>query len=89
MRDQVIALEHKSYGVISVGVPVSVLVFFGTYPVYDQIPGSILVESAEYVEHSGFAASGRTQDRDKFALTKSKVDIPEGMHDLRTGPVFF
>ena len=49
MGDQVIALEHKADGVVPVGVPVAVCVFFCGDAVDDQIAAVVAIQTADDV----------------------------------------
>ena len=66
--DQVVGLENKADGMIAVGVPVAVLVFFGRDAVDDQISGVVAVQSSDNVQESGLSRSARAQDRDEFVV---------------------
>ena len=89
MRDKIVALENESDGVVSVGIPVGIAVFFRADTVDDKIAVCILVKTAEDVEHGRFSAAGRAEDGNEFTLTKSKVHTSESVHHFCAGPVFF
>lgn len=55
--DQVIALEHKTDGVVSVRVPVAVGVFFGGDAVDDQIAAVVAIQTADDVQQGGLAGA--------------------------------
>ena len=50
MGNQIVALEHKTNGVVAVGVPVAVGVFFGGNTVDDQITAVVAVQAADDVQ---------------------------------------
>ena len=56
MGNQIIALKNKSNGMVSVGIPVFVFIFFGGYPIDDQIAAVIPVETANDIQKSGFSS---------------------------------
>ena len=89
MRDQVIALEDETDGVISVRIPVGIPVFLGTDAVNEEVAGGVLIESSEDVEHGGFSAARGSEYRNKLALSESEVDTPQRVNSLRACPVFF
>lgn len=47
MGDQIVALKNKAYGVIPVGVPVPVRVFFCGDAIDDQITAVVVVKAAD------------------------------------------
>ena len=47
MRNQVVALKYEADGVVPVGVPVTVLVFFCGNTVDNQVAGIVAVQSAD------------------------------------------
>ena len=49
MRNQIIALEDKAYGVVPVGIPVSVLIFFRGDSIDDQIAAVIAVKPSDNI----------------------------------------
>ena len=58
--DEVVALEYEADGVIAVGVPCRIIVFFCRNVVDDQITAGVLIQSADDVEQGSLSASGRT-----------------------------
>ena len=78
VRDQVIALEHETNGVVAVGVPVAVGVLLGGDAVDDQVTAIIAVKAANDVEQCGFAGAAGAQDGDKLIVTEVQADIVEG-----------
>ena len=57
MRNEVIRLENKADGVISVSIPVAVGKSLGGFVVYDQIAGAVLIETANDVQQCSLAAA--------------------------------
>ena len=55
--DQVVALEHKADGVVSVGIPVPVGVLLGGNAVDDQVAAVIPVQTADDVQQGGLAGT--------------------------------
>ena len=55
MRDQVIALEHETDRVVTVGIPVAVLIFFRGDAVDDQVAAVIAVEAADDIKERRFS----------------------------------
>ena len=70
MRYQVIGLENKTDGMVSVSIPVTGFVFLGTFSVDNKISVGIFVKTAYDIQHGSLTASGRTKDRYKFAFPK-------------------
>ena len=60
MRNQVVALEHKAYGVVSVRIPVAVFILFRGNSVDNQIAAVVSVKPADDIEQRCFAAAART-----------------------------
>ena len=50
MRNQIIALEYKPYGMISVSIPIPVLKILGRFSVDDKITGGIVVKTANNIK---------------------------------------
>ena len=80
VRNEVVALKHKAYAVISVRIPVAVPVFLSGNAVDDQITRSITVKTTNDVEHGGFTATGLTENSNEFAIAKLQADALQGMH---------
>ena len=79
MRYEVIALEHKSYRMISVYVPVAILIVLGGRAVDDQIPLGILVKAADDIEHGRFSTAGGAEDGHKLTLAELQINTLERM----------
>ena len=77
VRNQVIALENKTHGMVPVGIPVPLRKLLCGLSADDQIPGSIPVQAADDIQQRGLAAAGRPQDRGKFTLAKDQINTPE------------
>ena len=55
MRNEVVALENESYGMVPVGIPVSVGIVLCGYAVYNKVPAVLPVESAYDVKKRGLS----------------------------------
>ena len=64
----VIALENKADGVVSVGIPITILKRLCGFSVDDQITLRISVETADDIEHRCLSASRGTEKTDKLAI---------------------
>ena len=80
VRDQVIGLEDKTDGMISVCVPVRISELSCRSSVDDQVSGAEAVQSADDIQKCGLAAAGMTQDRNELALTEFEIDSLERVH---------
>ena len=80
VRNQVVALEHKSDRVVPVGIPVAFLKLLRALSADDQVAVGVLVQPADNIQQGGLSAAGRTQDRGKFAFSEFQVDSAQGMH---------
>ena len=74
MRNQVVALEYKADGMITITVPVRILKLLCGYAVNNQITLGILIQTAHNVQQCGLTAAGLTQYRYKLALPKLNAD---------------
>ena len=88
MGDQVIALEHKADGVVPVGIPVLVSVFFCGDPVDDQISGIVAVQSPDDIQKRGLAGAAGAEDRHKFAVAEIQAHVVQRFLYELSGPVF-
>ena len=73
--DQVIALEHETNGVVAVGVPVAVGVFFGG--------------DADDVQQGGLAGTAGAENGNKFIVPQVQADVIQCFLDQIAGLVFF
>ena len=74
---------------VAVGVPISVGVFFGGATVYYEVAVRVLVKPADYVQQGGLAAAGVTENGDKLALAKLKVNALERMNSIVANGIIF
>ena len=74
VHDQVIALEHKADGMISIGIPIPILVLLGGGTVNDQVAFGIAVQTADNIEHGGLAAARLAENRHKFRFSEMEVN---------------
>ena len=72
---KIITLEHETNGMISVGIPISVLIFLCGYTVYDEITGIVAVETSDNVQKCCFARTAGTKNRHKLIITQIQTDI--------------
>jgi hypothetical protein len=89
VRNQIVALEYETDGMVAVGVPVPVFEVLGRSAVDDQVTFGVLVETADDVQHGGLSAAGRSQDRDKLVAPKTQVDAFQRMDCVFTGEIVF
>ena len=73
MRNQIIALEHTSDGMVAVGIPVFVFVLFCGDAVDDQIPGIIAIQSSDDIQQRGLPGTAGPQHRNKFIIPKAET----------------
>ena len=74
MGNEVVALEDKSYSVVSVNVPVSVLIILGASATDNKVTGGVMVEAANQVQKRGLSATGGTENRNKFLVSEGQVN---------------
>ena len=72
---------------VTVAVPIRVGIVIGGAAVYDKVALGVGVKTADDIQQRGLAASGGTQNSDKFAFTKLKVDALERMNSLLSNGV--
>ena len=60
MRDQIVALEYKTDRMITVGIPVSVLIFFRGNAIDDKISAVVAVQSSDNIQKCGFTGTTGT-----------------------------
>ena len=78
MGNQIVALEHKTNGVVAVGVPVAVGVLFGGDAVDDEVAAVVAVQAADDVQQRGLAGAAGAEDGDEFAVAKVQTDLVKG-----------
>ena len=86
--DQVIALEHKADGVVPVGVPVAVGIFFGGDAVDDKVAAVVAVQTADDVQQRGLAGAAGTQNGHKFVIPQVQTDVVQCVLHQLAGLVF-
>ena len=74
---------------IAVIIPIAIFVFLGGNAVYDKIAARIMVQSADDIEKSRFAAAGMPEDRNEFALAKGHSDAFQRANFGIAGNVIF
>ena len=87
--NQIVALEHKTNGVVAVGVPVAVGVFFGGNTVDDQITAVVAVQAADDVQQGGLAGTAGAENGNKFIVPQVQADVIQCFLDQIAGLVFF
>ena len=87
--DQVIALEHKTDGVVPVGVPVAVGVFFGGDAVDDQIAAVVAIQTADDVQQGGLAGAAGAQNGHEFVVPQVQTDVVQCVLHQLAGLIFF
>ena len=89
MRNQIITLKYKTNGMIPIGIPVSVFIFFRGNPVDDQITTIVTVQSTDDVKKRRLSRTTRSQDRNKFIVPEIQAYIIQCLLYQRTCTVFF
>ena len=89
MRDKVVGLENETYFLVAVSVPVDVVVLFGGNSVNLYIAACISVKASDYIQQSGFAAAGRTQNGHEFIIAKFDGNVVECEYALLVHLIFF
>ena len=77
MRNQIVALEYKAYRVVAVAVPIGIGEGFRRSSRNVEIAVRVAVKPADDVEERCFSAAGRTEDRNKFALSEIDRYAPQ------------
>ena len=88
MGNQVVALEHKAYGVVAVGVPVPVGVLLGGDAVDDQVAAVVAVQTADDVQQRGLAGAAGAKNRHKLVVPQVQTDIIQRVLYQLAGFVF-
>ncbi len=89
MRDQIVTLKNKPDGMVSVGIPVTVLVLSGRHPVDNKVSAVVTVKSADNVQHRRFARPAGAEHRDKFTVAKCQGDVVQRVLCKVSGFVLF
>ena len=89
MRYQVIALEHKAYGMVPVGIPIPVLVFFCRYAIDYQVAAVIAVKTADDIEKRSLARTARPEYCHKLVITEAQAHIVKSCLSKISRDVFF
>jgi len=87
--DQVIALEHETDGVVPVGVPVAVGIFFGGDAVDDKITAVVAVQTADDVQQGGLAGAAGAQNGHEFVVPQVQTDVVQCVLHQLAGLIFF
>ena len=87
--DQVITLEHKADGVVPVGVPVAVGVFFCGDAVDDQIAAVVAIQTADDVQQGGLAGAAGAKNGHKFVVPQVQTDVVQCVLHQLAGLIFF
>ena len=83
MGDQVVALENEADGMVPVGIPVPVVVFFGGDAVDDQITAVIPVKAADDVQKRGLAGAGGAQNGHEFIVPQIQTHpVQSSLHQI-------
>ena len=89
MGNQIIALEHKTDGMVPVGIPVPVGVFFCGDSVNNQISAVILIQTADHVQQGGFSGAAGSQNGHQFAFPQVEGDTVQSSLYQFSGYIFF
>ena len=68
VRNQIVALEHKTNGMVAVRIPVTVGIFFCGNAIDDQIAAVVPVQATDHIEQGGFAGTAGSQNRHKLVI---------------------
>ena len=89
VRDQVVALENKADGVIAVGIPIGIGVFFSRNTADYKVTAGILVKTADDVEQCCLSATRGTQNGNEFVFAEAQVDSGESAYSRVTCVIIF
>ena len=87
--DQIIALEHKADGMVSVRIPVPVGILPGGDPIDDQITAVVAVQTADHIQHCGLAGTAGAQNGDKLIVAQGQTYPIQGSLHQIAGNVLF
>ena len=68
--DEIIALEHKPDGMVSIGIPVSVFILLGGDGIDDEVSAVIAVQPSDDVKERGLSGSTGTQDGHELIISQ-------------------
>ena len=74
---------------IPISIPIRIVKILGRLSVYDKIAARISVKSADNIEQRGFAAAGRTENRNKFTFSKPDINSAQRCDSHIPRGVFF
>ena len=77
MRNEVIALGHKTDAVVTIGVPIAIVKILGRNTVDQQVARVKVVEPADNVEHRGLTRTRGTQDGHELVIAKRQAYVVE------------
>ena len=77
MRNEVIALEHKADAVVAIGIPIAIVKVLGRNTVDQQVARIEMIESADNVEHRGFARARGAQNGHELVIAKRQAYVVE------------
>ena len=87
--DQIIALEHKADGMVTVRVPIPVGIFLGGDPVDYQIAAVITVQTTDHVQQCGFTGTAGSQNGHKLIIPERQTDTVQRRLNQFSCHVFF
>ena len=89
MGNKIVTLENETDGRISVRVPMLVVKIARGNSADDEVTAGVSVKTAYDVEHSGFSATGRTENCNKLALSEIERYFAKRMHRSGGGGIIF
>ena len=89
MGDQIVALKHETNGMVAVGVPVAVLVFFCGDSVDDEVTGIVTVQTADDVQQGGLSGTAWAKNGDELIVSEIEADSVQCHLFQIAGDVFF
>ncbi len=89
MGNEVIALENESYGMVTVGIPIPVVVFLRAPALYYEVAGSVLVKSAYNIQQGGFTAARSAQNGHEFVFAEFEADTLQCVNGFVSYEVIF
>ena len=82
--DEIIALENKADGMISVGIPIAVTEILCGFAVDDKVSLRVAVKTSYDIEHRCLSAAGRAQYGNEFRFTELKIYTAESHNVIAT-----
>ena len=89
MRDKVIALENEAYGMVSVGIPVTVIILLCGLAVYNKIARIVAVKSAHDIEQRCFTTAAGAENCNEFSLSELTANAVKRGSTYVADDVFF